>query len=203
MVKQLSFQPTRKAVNVQVPVYANFYSDGSTGYSFYGTTTSSGAVIKYDFVNDAIASREFTDMAKDFQLIRVLGAKFRVVPTRTGTSNTTIDLTPVFFMPLIGSQTPSSTTAYISDQSMEVMINNLCAPKERYYTYPSVLLGSSGYPIGGSSVFLQPSTLSASANVNLLLGFATGPSSTSSNTIARIAVVDCILDVEFSAPFSL
>jgi hypothetical protein len=199
----LTFQPTRKAVNVQVPVYANFYSDSTTGYSFFGTTSSGSAVLKYDFVNDAIASREYTDMAKDFQLVRILGVRFRVVPTRTGTSNASIDLTPLFVMPLIGTQTPSSTTAYLSDQSFEIMLNNLTRPIESYYRYPSVLLGSSGYPIGGSGVYLQPSTLSASSNVNLLLGFATGPSSTSSNVTARVAVIDCIIDVEFSAPFSL
>ena len=84
----------RKLINFQVPVYACNCSNGTSAYSFYGTINYADLNIKYDIINTAIATREFTDMIKEFQWMKINAFRVRVVPSQIGTDGRLYDAPP-------------------------------------------------------------------------------------------------------------
>jgi hypothetical protein len=199
----LSFQPTRKAINLQYSLYACNCSDGTIAYSFFGTASSGSLSYKNDIINDMIASREYLDMAKAYALLRVLGFRIRVVPSGTGADGRIFDTPSCFVAPFIGTQTISYTTAAYSDTSIEVMLSGMARAYERYYRIPPLLIGSSGYPVGGSTTYIATNQYATNANFYVIIGALSGPQFSTGSMFTKVAVVDIYMDCEFSAPFTL
>lgn len=194
--------PTKKAINFQVTVYACNCSDGTLAYSFFGTTSSGALSRSVDIINNVISVREYTDMVKAYQFVRLSGYRIRFVPTSTGSDGRVIDLPAFYLAPFVGTQTTSVTTAAYSDIAMECMPSNMARPNERYYSLPPLAIGSSGYPIGGSQVYIQSNAFATNANLFLLLGYLNTAQWTVGSSFAKVGVVDIVADVEFSAPFT-
>lgn len=194
--------PIKKAINIQVPIFACNCSDGTLAYSFFGTTSSGSLSRSVDIITNLIASREYTDLIKAFQFIRLPGYRVRFVPTSTGSDGRIVDMPAFYLAPFVGTQTTSTTTAAYSDIAMECMPSNMARPNERYYSLPPLAIGSNGYAIGGSSVYIQASAFAANANLFLLLGYLNTAQWTAGSSFAKIGVIDIVADVEFSAPFT-
>ena len=193
----------RKLINVQVPVYACNCSNGTSAYSFYGTINYADLNIKYDIINNAIATREFTDMIKEFQWMKINAFRVRVVPSQIGSDGRLYDAPPYYLLPFVGSQNVSTTTALFSDNAMEVMTGNMARVFEKRFQLPSYLIGSSGYPIGGTAAWIQGNAYSTNANLFLVLGYQQVPSWSSGNAFSKVAVIDVMLEVDFAGPFTL
>jgi hypothetical protein len=194
--------PVKKAINIQVPIFACNCSDGTLAYSFFGTTSSGSLSRSVDLITNLIASREYTDLVRAFQFVRLPGYRIRFVPTSTGSDGRIVDMPAFYLTPFVGNQATTVTTAAYSDIAMECMPSNMARPNERYYSLPPVAIGSSGYPIGGSQIYIQSTAFAANANLFLLLGYLNTAQWTTGSSFAKVGVVDIVADVEFSAPFT-
>jgi hypothetical protein len=142
-------------------------------------------------------------MAKGFALMRALGLRLRVIPTSTGSDGRVLDLPSFFVTPFLGTQTVTATTAAYSDTSVEVMTSGMARAYERYYRFPGIIIGSSGYPIGGSQCHINTNSFATNANLNIILGALSQPQWSGSTGFAKVAIIDIYYDMEFSSPFTL
>ena len=199
-VVSLMSRPVRKQINISAPIYACYCSDGTSAYSFFGTTSSGSLSRAYDISGNFTTTKEYTDMIKAFQFIRILGLKIRVVSSHSNNTQV-LAQSPYFLQPWLSGVTTTLQTAAYSDISMEVMPANNARVYQRYYRFPGTVVGASGYALGGSSQYLPAWQYASSTGLNLLLGQLVAPDLSSVN-FHKISVVDIILDVEFSCPWT-
>lgn len=186
-----------REINVAYPVY--IYNTG-VGSSVY-TLASGSATYDVNILTNIIASTEFSKMASAYQTFKFSAVRLRIVPAYINTA--LIATLPELYVDLV----PNLTTVgpSVATTSDNAMVCNLRSASNNgvscTYGLPPILAGSSGYIVGGTSVWLPSNAYVASPELTLVLGSLLSPTLVTvaaSNYV--VATIDVYAIMEFATP---
>lgn len=190
-------------INLQIPVYAvNYATIANTYYSLVSSFATS-PTLSLDIMSLFLATPEFTRLKSLYGFIRIKGITLKAVSS-TNQSSVISDLPSIFLDLMLGSTLAitNPNNAFASDSAIEVKPNNSAGGfTQRHYSSRGVIIGLNGYPCMGSDLYMCTSSITNTAQVDLVMGYGFAPTfTTATNTSNRVMCIDVIFDCEFSQP---
>jgi hypothetical protein len=190
-------------INFQLPVYAiNYASISNTYYSLVNTYVTS-PTLSMDIMSLFLATPEFSRLKVLYGFVRIKGITLRAMSS-TNQSSVIADLPSLYLDLMLGSTLiiTNPNNALAADSAFEVKPNNSGAGhNERHYHSQGVVTGLNGYPCLGSDLYFATTSITNTAQVDIVLGYGFAPTFTNSvNSINRVMCIDVIFDTEFCQP---
>ena len=187
----------------QLPIYAiNYASISNTYYSlFNGYATS--PTLSLDIMSLFLATPEFSRLKVLYGFVRIKGITLRATSS-TNQSSVIADLPSLYLDLMLGSTLgiTNPNNAFAADSAFEVKPNNSGAGyNERHYHSRGVIIGLNGYPCMGSDLYFATTSITNTAQIDVVLGYGFAPTFTNSvNSINRVMCIDVVFDTEFCQP---
>jgi hypothetical protein len=189
----------RRLIRISIPLYAYAPVAGASSYSFVSTSSSQS----YSLSTAMIGTTEFTDLYKEFAMMRIVGAELEVSNTQNFANANIFTSLPTLALDIIPYFSSLQTySGYQADTALLVSPMNTAKLSRKYYPFNGVIQTSAGYPICGSSAWLVPYTYSASNQLYLVCGFGTPPINTASGNV-QVANVDITFVIDFAKPIRI
>lgn len=187
-----------RVIEIAQPVY---YLGSGSGLNAYYSYSISSPLFAYAVVPQVYGMAEWTDLKKSFQLFRVRGIRVTLRSCTNLNQASLIMSAPTMCADiLLGETTPQQTWAFTGNC---VKINpTVQGSMSKWYRFPELIAGKSGYPQAGSTLWYSTSSANASMSgheINVIIGNQNYGQSTGTGTV-MIAEMVAEVFIDFAHP---
>lgn len=187
-----------RTIEVNVPIY---YLGSGSGLNAYYSYSISSPSFQYNILPQAYGYTEWTDLKKEFQLFRVRGVRISLKSCTNLNQAALIMSAPTLCADiLLGDTTAQQTWATTGNC---VKLNpTVQGSARKFYRFPELIAGKSGYPQAGSTLWYSTSSANSSMSgheVSVVIGNQNYGQATGTGTV-MIAEMLAEIYMDFAHP---
>lgn len=187
-----------RVIEVTQPIY---YLGNGSGLNAYYSFNISTPVFTYAVLPQAYGNVEWTDLKKQFQLFRVRGIKVSLKSCTNLNQASIIMSAPTLCADILLGESPATQTWAVTGNCVKLN-PTVQGSASKFYRFPELIAGKSGYPQAGSTLWYSTSSASSTMQgheVGVVIGNQNYGQATATGTV-MIAEIVAEIYMDFAHP---